>query len=69
MRSIFINGIETQVPDIGETVSRSVHSKGHEYNVDKLTGKVIYVHPKFRFFVVLFGEGKNTYRESYIIGR
>lgn len=69
MKTIFMNESEVRIPEIGETIIRAVHSKGHDYDMQKFPGTVIYVHPEFRFFTLRFGEGKYTYRESYIIGR
>lgn len=69
MKTIFMNGNEIRIPEIGEKIIRSVHSKGHDYDMNQFQGTVIYVHPQFRFFTLLFGGGKYTYKESYIIGR
>ncbi len=68
MTGIYIQGEKFMVPDIGEKVSLPVYSKGHEFERIPYKGTVIYVHPNFRYYTVLFGEEPHTYRESYIIG-
>lgn len=52
---------------VGDTVTRRPYfaADGSSRAKEPVKGTVVYIHPKGRFHVVEFGEGKNAVRESF----
>lgn len=67
MKTIFVQSDKLNVPEVGDTVSKTVYCKGHELDRTLYKGKVIYMHPDNRYYTVEFGKKPNTYRESYMV--